>query len=129
MSKKKLFDFGGKSEVAETDPAPAETEAEAPEAAPIEDVGTAILTAPKAVEAAKAKAADPVVAVDTYRIDRRCVFCKDGQVFTLEAGSVVSTQTHDIGELGRQGVPLVPCAPPQAKVDEYGRVVGAAESR
>lgn len=51
-----------------------------------------------------------------FIVERRAVFVVDGYVQTLAQGSTVSTTSHDVEELRRQGVPLLRCTSDQARV-------------
>jgi hypothetical protein len=74
------------------------------------------------------KAEAPPAPSSAYcRVERQAVFVANGSVITLHAGTVVSSATHDLAELKRQGVPLAPCDPPTiGGRDAYGRPVTAA---
>lgn len=41
-----------------------------------------------------------------YRVDRLAKYCTGGYVYTLNAGSIVSTTSHDLADVRAQGVPL-----------------------
>lgn len=47
-------------------------------------------------------------------------FVVAGHVTTLPTGSVVSTVTHDFGEVEKQGIVLAPCAAPEPTRGAYG---------
>jgi len=50
--------------------------------------------------------------VEYFKVLRKTAVASEGYVYTLPQGTVISSITHDIGALIRQGVPLEPVSGP-----------------
>lgn len=81
--------------------AAAEDTAEAAQATPPAD------PTPDVVVAEEAPAVAPAQSAKQYKVERLAKYCRDGMVYTLVAGSIVSEMTHDLVDVRAQGVPLV----------------------